>query len=225
MTASSLTFPTSSDRGEVRAVLLRPDAAWCLYVFAHGAGAGMDHEFMMDVSERLAVMGVATFRFDFPYMMEERRRPPDPTRVLVSTVRDAVRAAKERAGDLPFLAGGKSMGGRMTSTAHADDPLPHVSGLAFFGFPLHPAKRPSIHRARHLSEVDAPMLFLQGTRDKLADLALLREALEGVQPAPVVHVVEGADHGFHVLKRSGRTDEDVRDELCRVFVDWARTVI
>ena len=225
MAGSTVIFPTSSDRGDVRGFLLRPDEAWCLYVFAHGAGAGMDHEFMVDVSERLAAVGVATFRFDFPYMMEERRRPPDPAPVLVATVRDAVDAARERAGDLPFLAGGKSMGGRMTSTAHAQDPLPHVSGLAFFGFPLHPPKKPSTGRGDHLSDVGAPMLFLQGTRDKLADLELLRGALEEVDPAPRLHVVEGADHGFHVLKRSGRTDDEVREELCTVFVEWARTVV
>ena len=168
-----VSFPATSDGREVDGELLRPDGAWCLYVFAHGAGAGMEHHFMLDVAHRLAGRGVATLRFHFPYMMEERRRPPDRPSVLVATVRSAVEEAGDLAPDLPLLAGGKSMGGRITSSAHADEALPEVVGLAFFGFPLHPRRRPSTERAEHLPEVDLPMLFLQGTRDELADLELL----------------------------------------------------
>ncbi|MDX1648143.1 MAG: alpha/beta family hydrolase [Longimicrobiales bacterium] len=225
MEREDVSFPWSASGGEARGRLLRPDDAWCLYVFAHGAGAGMDHGFMADLAGRLGGGGVATFRFDFPYMMAERRRPPDPPRVLMATVRAAVEAATGSAPDLPLLAGGKSMGGRMTSMAQAEGPLPGVRALAFFGFPLHPPGKEATTRGDHLRDVDVPMLFLQGTRDKLADATLLRGVLRSVDPAPRLHVVDGADHGFHVLKRSGRTDHEVRDELCDVFIDWARTTI
>lgn len=225
MSVESVTFRPSSEDGEVTGALMRPEDAWCLYVFAHGAGAGMGHAFMVDVSRRLADRGVATFRFNFPYMMEERRRPPNPARVLVRTVRAAVDTARGLAGALPLLAGGKSMGGRMTSTAQAQAALPDVLGLGFFGFPLHPPGRESTKRADHLNEVGLPMLFLQGTRDKLASLDLLEPVLDGLEPTPRLHVADGADHGFHVLKRSGRTDEEVRDEICDAFADWARSVV
>lgn len=225
MSTESVTFRPSSDDGEVTGALMRPDDAWCLYVFAHGAGAGMGHEFMVDVSRRLAAHGVATFRFNFPYMMQERRRPPNPARILVGTVRAAVDTAREMAGTLPLFAGGKSMGGRMTSTAQAQAALPDVLGLAFVGFPLHPPGRESTKRADHLTEVGLPMLFLQGTRDKLASLDLLRPVLDEVSPTPRLHVVDGADHGFHVLKRSGRTEAEVRDEICDAFAAWARALI
>lgn len=225
MTTTSVTFRVPSEDGEVTGALLRPADAWCVYVFAHGAGAGMEHDFMLDVSRRLAGRGVATFRFNFPYMMEERRRPPNPARTLVATVRAAVETAKGMERALPLLAGGKSMGGRMTSTAQAQMALPDVLGLAFFGFPLHPPGKESTKRADHLGEVGVPMLFLQGTRDRLASLDLLRPVLEDLRPAPRLHVVDGADHGFHVLKRSGRTDGEVRDEICGAFTAWARALI
>lgn len=217
----ALTFEASQSSGDVSAVLLRPDEAFCLYVFAHGAGAGMMHAFMEEVAERLAERGVATVRFNFPYKESGGRRPPNPAPILVASVRSAIAVAREQAGELPLLAGGKSMGGRMTSTAAAQGGLEGVRGLAFFGFPLHPPGKESTKRATHLSDVGLPMLFVQGTRDKLADLDLLRPVLDGLDPEPVLHVVEGADHGFHVLKRSGRTDEEVLDELCDAFVDWA----
>lgn len=220
-----VTFQASRSSGDVSGILLRPRDASCLYVFAHGAGAGMTHAFMEDVAQRLARRCVATFRYNFPYKESGGRRPPNPAPVLVATVRSAVATASEHAGDLPLLAGGKSMGGRMTSTASSKDALPGVGGIAFFGFPLHPPGRASTERGDHLSDVGLPMLFLQGTRDKLADLDLLRPVLGQVRPAPKLHVIQGADHGFHVLKRSGRTDDEVLDEACDVFAEWARGIV
>jgi predicted alpha/beta-hydrolase family hydrolase len=213
----------SDSVGDVSAVLSRPDDAFCLYVYAHGAGAGMRHRFMEATSDGLVARGVATLRFDFPYM-EAGRRAPDRAARLIETVRALVSEAGRLAPELPLLAGGKSMGGRMTSTAASEAPLPGVRGLAFFGFPLHAPGRDSSQRGAHLADVGLPMLFLQGTRDKLANLELLRPLLADVRPVPTLHVVEGADHGFHVLKRSGRTDDEVLEELCGTFAAWARKV-
>ena len=212
-------FVATDSSGEVSAIFMRPRAARALYVFAHGAGAGMRHAFMTAVAERLAARGVASFRFQFPYM-EAGRGGPNPGPVLVKTVRSAVREATRLAPDLPLVAGGKSMGGRMTSTAAATEALPGVRGVAFFGFPLHAAGRPSSERGAHLADVGLPMLFLQGTRDRLAELSLLEPLVRKLRPKPDLHLVEGADHGFHVPKSSGRTDEDVLDELCDTFVGW-----
>lgn len=217
-----MTFAATKSSGSVSGIFVRPDDAFCVYVFGHGAGAGMRHAFMENVVEGLAERSVATLRYNFPYM-EAGRRAPNPAGVLVGTVRSAVETAAGLAPDLPLLAGGKSMGGRMTSTAAAgDQALAGVQGLAFFGFPLHAAGRESSERGSHLVAVGLPMLFLQGTRDKLANLDLLRPLLGAVEPSPRLHVVEGADHGFHVLKRSGRTDDEVVEELCDTFVAWAR---
>ncbi len=213
-------FTATNSTGEVGAVLMRPSAARALYVFGHGAGAGMRHTFMAAAAAALAARDIATLRYHFPYM-EAGRRGPNPAPVLVKTVRSAVAEAARLAPDLPLLAGGKSMGGRMTSTAAASEALPGVRGLAFFGFPLHAAGRPSADRGAHLKDVRLPMLFLQGTRDNLADLSLLEPLLSEVRPAPELHVVEGADHGFHVLKRSGRTDVEVLEELADAFARWA----
>ncbi len=224
MEVSEHRFIASESSGEVSAILTRPDRASAVYVFGHGAGAGMRHAFMEAVSNRLAESGVATFRYQFPYM-EAGRKGPNPAPVLVKTVRSAVREATRLAPDLPLLAGGKSMGGRMTSTAAASDPLPSVRGLAFFGFPLHAPGRDSADRGAHLAEVGLPMLFLQGTRDKLANLTLLEPLLDSVEPRPTLHVVEGADHGFHVLKRSGRNDEEVLDVMCQRFTHWATELL
>lgn len=179
---------------------------------------------MERAAEALARRGVATFRYQFPYM-ERGRGAPDRPPVLLETVRAAVAEARRLAPGVPLVAGGKSMGGRMTSTAASQQPLEGVLGLAFFGFPLHAPKRPSAQRGAHLSDVRLPMLFLQGTRDDLADLTLLEPLLARVEPPPTVHVVEGADHGFHVLKRSGRTDADVLEELCDRFAAWAREIV
>jgi predicted alpha/beta-hydrolase family hydrolase len=217
-------FTATETHGEVEALLCRPAGAWCLYVFGHGAGAGMRHRFMEASAERLGVRGVATLRYNFPYM-QAGKKAPDRAPVLVATVRAAVAEGGGLAEDLPLLAGGKSMGGRMTSTAASQSPLPGVRGLAFFGFPLHAPGRDSSERGAHLLDVELPMLFLQGTRDKLAKLELLEPLLDTVRPSPTLHVLEGADHGFHVLKRSGRTDEEVLDELCDAFADWARTLV
>jgi predicted alpha/beta-hydrolase family hydrolase len=216
-------FLAAPSRGEVTALLLRPPRATVLYVFGHGAGAPMRHAFMEAAARGLAERGVATLRYQFPYT-EAGRKSPDPAPVLQETVRSALADAARAAEGLPVLAGGKSMGGRMTSLAAADGPLSGVRGLAFFGFPLHAAGRASADRGRHLARVGLPMLFLQGTRDNLADLSLLRPLLAGVTPRPELHVVDGADHGFRVLERSGRTDEQVIEELCDRFASWAREV-
>lgn len=210
----------AGEKGPVTALLTHAHGTpRALFAFAHGAGAGMRHAFMAAVADRLAALGVTTLRYQFPYM-ERGRKPPDRPPVLIETVRAAVRDARSRFPGLPLIAGGKSMGGRMTSTAASMEPLPGVAGLAFFGFPLHPAGRDSVERGAHLESVGLPMLFLQGTRDKLANLELLEPLLGDVSPRPTLHVLEGADHDFHVLKRSGRTDDEVLDEACRTFSDW-----
>ena len=211
--------------GRVSGLLLGPAEPAGLLVFGHGAGAGMRHTFMETTATALAERGVGSLRYQFPYV-EAGRRAPDRTPVLVAAVRAAVEAGVELARDLasgsdcPVVAGGKSMGGRMTSTAAADAPLPGVEGLVFFGFPLHPAGRPGTERANHLADVGLPMLFLQGTRDTLADLDLLRPVLAELEPRPTLHVVQDADHGFHVPKRTGRKDREVIDELAAATAAW-----
>jgi len=207
--------------GEVSALLVRPKNSRWLLVLAHGAGAGMTHPFMEKLSDELRAVGVATFRYQFPYM-EQRRGVPDSPAVLTATVSAAVRAAKDAASDLPLLAGGKSMGGRMTSQAAAQHPLDGVRGLVFFGFPLHPPNRPGTKRADHLAEVTIPMLFLEGTRDTFADLDLLRPICSKLGPQATLHIIESADHSFHVLKKAKRTDADVLRELAETTVSWAK---
>ena len=207
------------DDGEVSAILLRPQSAQCLLVLAHGAGAGMNHPFMTAIANELAASQVASFRFQFPYM-EQRRRAPDRPPVLTATVRAAVQTASKAAPDLPLFAGGKSLGGRMTSLAASEERLDNVQGLVFFGFPLHPPNQPGTKRAEHLAEVKLPMLFLQGTRDALADLKLLRPILAKLGNRATLHVIEGADHSFHVLKSSGKTDKNVLKELAESASDW-----
>jgi predicted alpha/beta-hydrolase family hydrolase len=208
---------------EVSGLLLLPARARALYVLAHGAGAGMRHPFMESMARRLAAEGIGTLRYQFPYMEGRgagRGGRPDPEPVLLATVGAAVAAGREAAGGVPLLAGGKSMGGRMTSRAAAAEPLPGVSGLVFLGFPLHPAGRPGASRADHLARVDIPMLFLQGSRDTLAELPLLRPVVEGLGERATLRVIEHADHMFHVLKRSGRNDEGVMDELALAIAGW-----
>jgi predicted alpha/beta-hydrolase family hydrolase len=209
--------------GRVSGLLVRPDDAAVLYVLAHGAGAGMWHRFMAAVADALAARRIATLRYQFPYTEAGGRRP-DPPAVLEATVRAAVRAAAELGRGLPLVAGGKSMGGRMTSAAQARAPLAGVEGLVFLGFPLHPPKRPAITRAEHLDSVALPMLFLQGTRDDLADLGLITGVCERLGGRATLHVVEGADHSFGVLKRSGRNDAEVLDELADRVAGWCRTL-
>src|SRR5579872_4519683 len=199
-----------------------PDAQAC-YVVAHGAGAGMTHPFMAAVANGLAARGIATLRYQFPYMERGARRP-DPPQLAHSTVRAAVAAAAGALPNLPLIAGGKSFGGRMTSQAQAIAPLAGVRGLAFLGFPLHPAGKPSADRAEHLAEVHVPMLFLQGTRDSLAEVALLEPVVQRLGPSATLHLVEAADHSFHVLARSGRNDREVLNELLDTFAAWASEI-
>jgi uncharacterized protein len=218
-----LIFRVSESVGDVDALLLRPSDARWLLVLGHGAGAGMHHPFMESVSRELAACQVATFRYQFPYMQQQRGRP-DPPAVLIATVRAAIAAAAEAVLDLPLLAGGKSLGGRMTSVVLSEDASPattRVRGLIFFGFPLHQPGRPGTQRAEHLERVKIPMLFLQGTRDTLADLALVRPLCTNLAPRATLHIVDTADHSFHVLKRSGTTDADVLRELARTVASWA----
>ncbi|MCA9291764.1 MAG: alpha/beta fold hydrolase [Phycisphaerales bacterium] len=196
----------------VDAVWQRPDDARLALVLAHGAGAGMHHPFMTRLADALTERAVAVLRYQFPYMQAGSRRP-DPPRTLVATVRAAVDHVAHLAPDLPRFAGGKSMGGRMTTTAAAAPPGLDVRGLVCVGFPLHPAKRPGTGRATHLRTVALPLLFLQGTRDALADLDLLRPIVAALGPRACLHIVDGADHGFAVLKRSGRTADEVMTEL------------
>ncbi len=188
--------------GEVSALLLRPPDARLLYVVAHGAGAGMRHPFLESIAARLAERGVATLRYQFPYV-ERRARRPDPPEIAAATVRAAVEEAGRAAPGLPLVAGGKSFGGRMTSTAAAAEPLPGVRGLVFLGFPLHPPGRPGITRAEHLDRVSVPMLFLQGTRDAFAELKLLQSVLKRLGQRATLQLVDGGDHSFRVLKRWG----------------------
>jgi uncharacterized protein len=214
-----LRFPVEG-AGEVSALLVNPKNARWLLVLAHGAGAGMVHPFMENLSAELGAVGIATFRYQFPYM-EHRRRVPDAPAVLTATVEAAVQAATQAAPGLPLLAGGKSMGGRMTSQAAAANSLDAVRGLVFFGFPLHPPNRPGTKRADHLIKVTHPMLFLQGTRDTFADLNLLSPICAKLAPRATLHVIESADHSFHLLKSSKRTDADVLGELAQTTASWA----
>jgi len=213
----------------VSAVLLRPrDARW-LYLFAHGAGAGMNHPFMCAVAARLATRGVASLRYQFPYMDAGRRRP-DPARLLLATVGAAITWATSMG--MPVIAGGKSMGGRMSSqylSSHPDSPPPPVPpdgpmGLALIGFPLHPAGKPSNDRGLHLTAIDVPMLFVQGTRDTLAELPRMQALCHSLGRRATLHVVDGGDHSFKVLKRSGRNPDRVLDEIADAITTWGDQV-
>lgn len=207
----------------VSGLLLVPSVFTACYVFAHGAGAGMDHRFMADVAQGLGARGVATLRFQFPYMEAGSKRPDRPE-VAHAAVRAAVAEASVRFPEKCLIAGGKSFGGRMTSQAQADSPMPGLHGLAFFGFPLHPAGKPAVTRADHLNAIHIPALFLQGTADKLAEVALIKPTVKALGPVATLQLVKDADHSFHVPKRSGSTDKEVLDEILDVFVDWARAL-
>jgi len=209
----------ATDLHEVGALILRPRGAVACLVLGHGAGAGMRHPLMEATAQGLADRGIATFRYQFPYM-EAGRRPPNPPHVLLPTVRNAVAAAKRSIRGLPLFAGGKSMGGRMSSLATAAKPLNGVRGLVFHGFPLHPYGKEGIERAAHLVDVKIPMLFIQGTRDKLCALTLLKPVLKKIRRRATLHLIEGGDHGFHVNKSSGRTDDEALRELVDVTADW-----
>lgn len=208
----------------VSALLQTPVDVRACYVLAHGAGAGMRHAFMADVADDLAARRIATLRYQFPYVERGSRRP-DPPAVCHDTVRAAVDEARRRVPELPLIAGGKSFGGRMTSQAQALAPLPGVLGLAFLGFPLHPAKKPSDERAKHLFDVHVPMLFLQGTRDELADLSLLEPLVARLGGRATLERVEDADHSFHVPARSGRKDSQVRAEMLDRLTAWVETLL
>ena len=209
--------------GPVSALLTLPAQARACFVFAHGAGAGMAHPFMETVAAGLCERGVASLRYQFPYMEKGSKRP-DPPALAHAAVRAAVAEAGRCCPGLPLIAGGKSFGGRMTSQAQAAAPLAGVRGLAFLGFPLHPAGRPSDDRAGHLADVHLRLLFLQGTRDGLAEVALLEPMVRRLGPSATLHLVDGADHSFHVLARSGRNDHAVMDEILDVFADWVGTI-
>jgi uncharacterized protein len=207
------------DASEVSALLLRPPAARACYVFAHGAGAGMAHEFMETVATGLCERDVATLRYQFPYM-EKRSRRPDAPATAHATVRAAVAEAARCCPGLGLIAGGKSFGGRMTSQAQAVAPLAGVLGLAFLGFPLHPAGKPSDTRAKHLFDVRVPMLFIQGTRDKLAESQLLEPLVKRLGKYASLHQLQHADHSFHVPTRSGRNDRDAMSEVINTLSAW-----
>jgi len=215
--ALKLAIPVGDER--TSGLLLRPENAKALYVFAHGAGAGMTHKAMASNAEGLAVCGIATLRYQFLYMEKGGKRP-DPPKLAHAAVRAAVAEAARVAPDLPLFAGGRSFGGRMTSQAQSDAPLPGVRGLAFVGFPLHPAGKPGVERAEHLARVQIPMLFLSGTRDALAELDLLKPAVAGLGKRATLKLIEHADHGFHVLRSSGRTNAEAEAEMLDALADW-----
>jgi uncharacterized protein len=200
-----------------------PPGASALYVYAHGAGAGMSHPFMSTTADGLATRGIASLRYQFPYMEKGAKRPDPPARCHAA-VRSAVAAARQREPALPAFAGGKSFGGRMTSQAQALSPLPGVLGLAFLGFPLHPPKQPSDTRAEHLERIGIPMLFLQGSRDEFADQALLLPLIERLGKRASLRLFEGADHSFHVPARSGRSDHEIRGEVLDALAGWTNAV-
>ncbi len=226
--------PDSSDNREplrfevqgglrVSARLELPAGAHACYVLAHGAGAGMEHPFMSAAARELGALGIATLRYQFPYM-ERRSRRPDPPALCHATVRAAVAAAVRLAPALPLFAGGRSFGGRMTSQAQALDPLPGVRGLAFLGFPLHPAGKPGDSRAQHLADVRIPMLFVQGTRDALAERGLLEALMVRLGARASLSLIEDADHSFHVPARTGK-DSQVRSELLRAVARWMESLL
>lgn len=220
-----LRFEVSPSSGEVSAIYDAPIDARALFVMAHGAGGGMKGAFFDDLARRLGERGVGTFRYQFPYM-EQRRPRTDPPAVATRTVRAAVdaaiRAMKSEGRLLALVAGGKSFGGRMTAYAAAEKPLREVRGLAFLGFPLHPPRSPGTERWEPLPRVAVPMLFLQGTNDALADLALLRPLIGALAVPAALHVVEGGDHSFKVSKKAtGRTMKEVMDELADTLARWS----
>jgi len=208
----------------VSGLLQAPPRARACYALAHGAGAGMSHPFMAAVAAELASRGIASLRYQFPYM-ERRAKRPDPPPLAQMTVRAAVAAAARALPNLALIAGGKSFGGRMTSQAQAKAPLPGVRGLAFLGFPLHPANRPAQDRAAHLFDVHIPMLFLQGTRDALAALDQIEPVCKKLGGRATLTLFENADHSFHVLARSGRTDAQIRGEMLDALASWIDRVI
>ena len=223
ISAQKLDITIEDGAASVSALLICPTQAHACFVFAHGAGAGMTHPFMETVAFGLGERGVATLRYQFPYMEKGSRRP-DPPAIAQAAVRAAVAEAGRCCSGLLLIAGGKSFGGRMTSQAQAVAPLEGVHGLAFLGFPLHPSGKPSSDRAKHLSEIHIPMLFVQGTRDTLAELRLLQPLVDRLGPSASLHLVKQADHSFHVLARSGRNDRETTDEILDAFAAWVGAI-
>jgi predicted alpha/beta-hydrolase family hydrolase len=218
-TAREMKFLATPEKGEVSALLVRPGGASHLLVLGHGASTNMRHATLQTIAERMADAGIASFRYNFPYMEHGRGR--DSQAVCTATVRSAVAAAHRAAPDLPLLAGGHSFGGRMTSTAASESPLDGVRGLVFFAFPLHQPGKPDTKRAGHLGAVTVPMLFLSGTRDELAVLDLLQPVCKKLGNRATLHPLDTADHGFRTLKRSRTSEEDVFVEMARIVRDWA----
>jgi predicted alpha/beta-hydrolase family hydrolase len=223
MKPQSLTITLDAETS-VSALLIAPVNARAGYVLAHGAGAGMAHPFMAAVANGLAARGIATLRYQFPYMERGSKRPDAP-KLAHATVHAAVTEAARKLPGVPLFAGGKSFGGRMTSQAQAESPLPGVQGLIFLGFPLHPAGKPADERAAHLSDVRVPMLFLQGTRDDLAELSLLEPLITRLGTGATLRLFERADHSFHVPAKSGRRDAQVLEELLDALAAWAEAVL
>ena len=203
----------------VSGLLLRPANARALYLFAHGAGAGMTHKAMESNAQGLAARGIATLRYQFLYMEKGSKRP-DPPKLAHAVVRAAAAEAVRLVPDLPLFAGGRSFGGRMTSQAQSDAPLPGVKGLAFLGFPLHPAGKPGIERAEHLARVEVPMLFVSGDRDALAEIDLLKPVVDGLGTRATLHLVDHADHSFKVAAKSGRTPAEAEGEALDALANW-----
>ena len=217
------TFTATADKGEVTSLLLRPKNAQWLLVLGHGASTNMHHRTLQTIAQQLADVGIATWRYHFPYM-ERGGGGRDSQAVSLATVHAAVAAAHQMAADLPLYVGGHSFGGRMSSMAAAAQPLPNVRGLVFFSFPLHPAGKPSTERAEHLKDITIPMLFLSGTRDGLAELELLQPMCKKLVPQATLHLLETADHGFKILKRTRKSNEDVFVEMARVVRQWVETL-
>lgn len=220
---SNIKIQVSEKSGEVSGILVLPEAAEYLLIFAHGAGAGMNHSFMEKMAGYLADEHIGTLRYNFPYS-EKKGKRPDHASILIKTVQSVYAVAKEFAKDIPILAGGKSMGGRMTSTAASKELLTGIKGIVFFGFPLHAPGAPSNERAEHLYLVKKPMLFLQGTKDKLADLTLLKPVITKLGDKATLYIIEGADHSFHLPKSAGKSDDDVFKELAREVKVWANEI-
>jgi uncharacterized protein len=217
--ATEIKFLATPEKGDVSALLIRPAEASHLLVIGHGASTNMRHATLQTIAERMAEGGIATFRYNFPYMEYGKGR--DSQEVCTATVRSAIAAARGAAPDLRLLAGGHSFGGRMTSTAASESPLDGVRGLVFFAFPLHQPGKPDTKRADHLSAVTVPMLFLSGTRDELANPDLLQSVCKKLGKRATLHSLETADHGFRILKRSRKSEEDIFVEMARIVQEWS----
>lgn len=217
----NIKFTATKSSGEVGGVVVMPEVPELFLVLAHGAGVDMHHSFMKTISDYLADEGIGVLRYNFPYT-ENKKKRPDFAPVLIETVRSAVNAAKKYSKDTPLIAGGKSMGGRMTSMAASKEPLVGVKGIVFFGFPLHPAGQPSVERSEHLFNVNVPMLFLQGTRDKLGEPELLEPIIKKLGSRSSIQIIDGADHSFKMLKSSGTSNDEVLHQLAKEVKKWGK---